>query len=116
MAEHLPWINHLAAREAGCTLMEFAALPAAEQAEWIRFTLDGPSRLRDTLMIAQIRNLFIDFLTAAKSMTPVNEEWADGILEHPSAAWERKVADVKARRREDALRRAAALREREETK
>ena len=113
MSEHLPWIEHLAAREAGVTLTEFAALPPAEQAEWRRFTLEGPSRLRDTLMIAEIRNLFIDFLTGAKTLTPVNEEWMDGILEHPQAAWQRRLDETKARRREAAIKRARALHERE---
>ena len=114
MAEHLPWINHLAAREAGCTLTEFAALPPAEQAEWRRFTLEGPSRLRDTLMIAEIRNLFVDFLTGEKTLTPVNEKWMDGILEHPDAAFQRRLDEAKARRREAAIQRARALHEREQ--
>ena len=113
MSEHLPWINHLAAREAGTTLTGFAALPAAEQEEWRRFALEGPSRFRDTLLIAQIRNLFIDFLTGAKRMSPVDEPWIDGVLEHPEEAWQRRLDEAKERRKADALKRARALRERE---
>ena len=113
MADHLPWINHLAAREAGCTLIEFAALPPAEQAEWIRFALDGPSRLRDTLMIAEIRNLALDYLTGRKTTSPIDGEWLDGILEHPQAAWERRLAQARAERRREAIARAQALYRRE---
>lgn len=114
MSEHLPWINHLAAREAGVTLVAFAALPPAEQQEWIKFTLEGPSRLRDTIMIAEIRNMFRDFLARSKTFTPVDEEWIDGILEHPKAAWERRVADTKARRRAERIRAARELYDREQ--
>ena len=114
MADHLPWINHLAAREAGKGLVEFSQLPPAEQQEWIRFTLEGPSRLRDTLLIAEIRNLFLDFLPGAKTMTPLDEEWLDGLLEHPQAAWERRVAEAKAKRRAARIASARALYEREQ--
>ena len=113
MSAHLPWINHLAAREAGVTLMEFAALTPDEQAEWISFTLNGPSRLQDTLMIAEIRNLFRDFMTGSKTLTPVDDEWLDGILEHPDEAWERRVKAAKAKRRAERIASAQALRRRE---
>ena len=114
MSEHLPWINHLAAREAGVSLTGFAALPPAEQQEWIKFTLEGPSRLRDTIMIAEIRNMFQDFLTGSKTLTPVDEEWLDGVLEHPDAAWERRVAEVKKRRKAERIAAARALHDREQ--
>ena len=114
MAEHLPWINHLAAREAGLSLVEFSNLPNAEQREWMRFTLEGPSRLRDTILIAEIRNMFMDFLTGAKTFTEVDEPWLDGLLEHPDAAWERRLAEAKAKRREARIASAKALYEREQ--
>lgn len=114
MSEHLPWIYHLAAREAGKTLLEFHALPPAEQEQWRRFVLQGPSRLRDTLMIAQIRNMFSDFLSGAKTLTPVDEEWLDGVLENPVEAWERRVAETKERRRQDRIKSARLLYEREQ--
>ena len=114
MSEHLPWIHHLAAREAGKTLLEFEALPPAEQEQWRRFVLEGPSRLRDTLMIAQIRNMFHDFLAGSKTLTPVDEEWLDGVLEHPGDAWDRRVAEVKAKRKRDRIAAAKALYEREQ--
>ena len=113
MSEHLPWIYHLAAREAGVTLMEFNALPPAEQREWRRFVVEGPSRLRDTIMIAQIRNMFHDFLTRPKTLSPLDEEWLDGVLEHPGAAWDRRVAEAKRERREARIASARALYERE---
>lgn len=94
-------------------LVEFSKLTPLEQREWIKFTLYGPSRLRDTLLIAEIRNLFVDFLTRSKTLSPVDEEWLDGILEHPKAAWERRVADAKARRRAERIAAAKALYERE---
>lgn len=113
MPEHLPWINHLAASEAGVTLVQFADLPPDEQREWKQFVLNGPSRLRDTLMIAQIRNLFLDFMTGSKTLTPVSEEWVDGVLEHPQAVVNRAVEDAKARKKAAAIQRARALHERE---
>ena len=115
MSEHLPWINHLAAREAGLSLVEFSKLPPAEQSEWMRFTLKGPSRLRETILIAEIRNMFLDFLTGAKTLTPVDEPWLDGLLEHPEAAWERRVAEAKAKRRADRIASAKALYDREQS-
>lgn len=114
MSEHLPWIHHLAAREAGKSLIEFSRLPAAEQAEWRRFVLHGPSRLRETVMIAEIRNMFRDFLTRAKTLSHVDEEWLDGVLEHPGAAWDRRVEEAKARRRESRIAAAKARFEREQ--
>ena len=113
MSGHLPWINHLAAREAGKTLIEFANLPPDEQAEWIRFTIQGPSRLRDTLMLAEIRNMCRDFLTGSKTLTPVDDDWIDGILEHPEEAWERRLRDAAAQRRASRIASARALYERE---
>ena len=113
MPAHLPWINHLAAREAGKGLAEFADLPPGEQAEWIKFTLHGPSRLQETIMIAEIRNMMADFLTGSKTLSPVDESWLDGILDHPDAVWERRVADAKARRREQRLQAAKARYDRE---
>ena len=113
MVEHLPWINHLAAREAGVTLIEFSHLPAAEQNEWVQFTLRGPSRLRDTLLVAEIRNLIRDFMTGSKTLTPVDESWIDGILEHPDDAWRKRVEAAKAARRESRIASARALYERE---
>lgn len=107
-------MNHLAAREAGKGLVEFSALPPAEQQEWIRFTLYGPSRFRDTLLIAEIRNLFVDFLTRSKTLSPLDEEWLDGLLEHPKAAWERRVAEAKAKRRAERIAAAKALYDREQ--
>ena len=113
MSEHLPWVNHLAAREAGVGLIEFSQLAPAEQREWIRFTLLGPSRFRDTLMIAEIRNLFVDFLTRSKTLSPVDEEWLDGVLDHPEAAWERRVAETRAKRKAERVAASKALHERE---
>ena len=95
-------------------LTAFAALPPAEQAEWVRFALEGPSRFRETLMVAEIRNLFRDFMTGAKTLSPVDEAWLDGILEHPDAAWERRVAAAKDRRRRDRIAAAKALYDREQ--
>ena len=114
MAEHLPYINHLAAQEAGVTLGAFAELPDAEQQSWKQFVLEGPSRLRDTLMIAQIRNLFLDFMTGAKTLTPLDDEWMNGILENPQQAWNRKLEAAKAKKKADAVKRARALHEREQ--
>ena len=113
MTDFLPWINHLAASEAGVTLVEFERLTPDEQAQWKAFVVMGPSRLRDTLMIAEIRNLFLDFLTSSKKLTPVDEEWLDGVLAHPAVAWERRVEATKRRRREDRIKAARELYERE---
>ena len=113
MSGHLPWINHLAAREAGRTLIEFAALPADEQAEWIRFTLHGPSRLRDTLMLAEIRNMIRDFMTGSKTLTPVDDDWIKGILEHPDEAWSRQLREAAAKRKASRIAAARALYDRE---
>ena len=114
MSDHLPWINHLAAREAGKGLVEFSQLPDAEQAEWVRFTLEGPSRLRDSIHIAQLRNMFRDFLSGAKKFTPVDEAWLDGVQEHPESAWESRVRETVARRKADRIKSARALHEREQ--
>ena len=114
MSEHLPWINHLAASEAGVTLVEFAALTPDEQKEWKQFVLYGPSRLRDTLMIAQIRNLVLDFMTGSKTLTPVDEGWVDGLLEHPQEAVNRAVDEAKARKKKAIRERALALHESEQ--
>ena len=94
-------------------LLDFNALHPAEQSEWIRFALHGPSRFRDTLNIAHIRSLFVDFLTQSKNLREVDEEWLDGLLEHPEAAWERRVKAARARRRKDRIEAARELRERE---
>lgn len=114
MADHLPWVFHLAAREAGVGLVEFSKLTNAEQREWVRFALEGPSRYRDTLMIAEIRNMLMDWLTGAKTLTPLDEAWIDGVLEHPDEAWERRLAEAKAKRRAERIAAARALHEREQ--
>ena len=113
MSDHLPWVNHLAAREAGMGLMEFAALNPAEQNEWIRFTLKGPSGFRDTLNIAHIRSMVFGYLAGSKKIPGVDEDWLDGVMEHPDAAWERRVNDVKAKRKADRIAEAKALHARE---
>ena len=95
-------------------LVEFSRLTNAEQREWMRFALEGPSRFRDTIMIAEIRNMFADFLSGAKTFTPVDEEWLDGVLDHPQAAWERRLAEAKAKRRAERIAAAKALYEREQ--
>ena len=113
MERHLPWINHLAAREVGLTLIQFAELPPDEQREWKQFVLRGPSRLRDTVMIAQIRNMFQDFMTGSKTLTPVDEEWIDGILQNPKDVLETVLAEARQERKAQLIRRARALHERE---
>ena len=116
MSDHLPWINHLAAREAGVTLIEFFRLTTAERAEWRRFVLEGPSRFLETMMIARCENMIADYLTGAKKMSPVDAEWLDGVLEHPKAAWDRRVEEAKRSRRAARIAAARALYERERGK
>ena len=114
MSDHLPWKYHVAAREAGLGLLEFNRLNPTEQNEWIRFALHGPSRFRDTLNIAHIRSLFVDFLTQSKTLHEVDEEWLDGLLEHPDDAWERRLQSAKEARKKQRIAAAADLREREQ--
>ena len=111
--DHLPWKYHLGAREAGVGLMEFHELPAAEQDEWIRFALHGPSKLRDSVNIAHIRSMIFDFLTGSKDIHGVDEEWLDGLLEHPDAALERRVEEARKKRRADSVAMTKALFEHE---
>ena len=114
MADHLPFINHLAAQEAGVTLGGFAALPDAEQQEWFKFVLEGPSRFRQRLMVAEIRNMFRDFLTGSKTLTPLEEPWIDSVFEHPMAAHDRNMKNARKAKRDAAVKRAKALFEREQ--
>ena len=64
-------------------------------------------------MIAEIRNMFRDFLTGAKTLTPVDEAWIDGILEHPDEAWQRRLDAAKAKRRQARIDEARAIYDRE---
>ena len=111
MSDHLPFIHHLAAREAGRTLKEFAALTEAEQQSWMKFALEGPSRFRDTLMIAQIRNMLGAFFGGVK----FDDSWLDAVFENPDAAHERKLASAKQSKKAEAVRRAKELHEREKS-
>ena len=124
MLEHLPWINHLAARELRMTLLEFnepgpdeggkGRLTEAEREEWRKFVLSGPSMLMDTLLFLEIRNVLEAQYTGAKTLDSPNERWIDGILEHPDAAWEKRMEDAKRLRRERKIASARALHEREQ--
>ena len=114
MTDHLPFINHLAAREAGKSLAEFDALSEAEKQEWMKFALEGPSKFRETLMIAEIRNMFRDFLTGAKTLTPLDENWIDAVFEHPAATFERNIKAARKAKRDAAIKRAKERHEREQ--
>ena len=109
----LPWLDAEAAKESRNGLLEFASITPDEQDYWRRYVLSGPSEFRRTVMIAEIRNLMIDFLTQSRTLTPVDEEWIDGMMGHPDEVWERRIESVKAARRKERLASARALRERE---
>lgn len=81
----------------GMTLCEYADLPGEEQKEIESFMLNGPSPLRQIILIGEIKNMLESHFT----QKPVRSDampWLDGLLQNPAAIRERREERAKERR------------------
>lgn len=96
---HLPWINHLAAQEAGVSLKEFNELEPEIQQSWKDFVIRGPSRLRHLLMMTRLTNMCEAYMTGKATTSAQNREYLDGLISDPDEVAKEREKE----RREKAL-------------
>ena len=71
------------------TPSEYAEVDVYDRMEIEGFMLEGPSPLRQTVLIGQIRNMLHSHFTQ-KPVRSDSMEWLDGLLANPVAAQERR--------------------------
>ena len=73
----------------GMTPSEYAKVDPFDRLVIEKFMLDGPSPLRQVILVGQIRNMLQSHFTQ-KPVRSDSMQWLDGLLENPAAAQERR--------------------------